>query len=158
MSPLRALKAWISAHSCTIKIPRTIPATTPAEKISSISFISYAFRKLLFFWWIRFGRNAKRIPRRKVWKTKHLGRVAGWQLARASCQIVNDWKNKSARGLAWQCYPCWIEYLIVNVISWFQLHCMRFINQRSNPFTVFGINQPLPLNREVTPRQWVSTR
>jgi hypothetical protein len=31
-----------SAHSCTIKIPRTIPATIPIEKIRSISFMCYA--------------------------------------------------------------------------------------------------------------------
>jgi hypothetical protein len=35
----------LSAYSCTIKIPRIIPATTPAEKIKSISFICCAFRK-----------------------------------------------------------------------------------------------------------------
>jgi len=35
-----------SAHSCTIKIPRTMPATIPIEKIRSISFICYVSRKL----------------------------------------------------------------------------------------------------------------
>jgi hypothetical protein len=33
----------IPNQSWTIKIPRIIPATTPAEKIKSISFIGMAF-------------------------------------------------------------------------------------------------------------------
>jgi len=38
-----------SPHSCTIKIPRIIPATTPTEKIKSISFIGCAFSKLFVY-------------------------------------------------------------------------------------------------------------
>jgi hypothetical protein len=33
------MKSVKSAHSCAIQIPRTIPATTPIEKIKSISLI-----------------------------------------------------------------------------------------------------------------------
>ena len=33
------MKSVKSTHSCASKIPRTIPATTPAEKIKSISLI-----------------------------------------------------------------------------------------------------------------------
>jgi hypothetical protein len=33
------MKPVNSAHSCTIRIPKTIPATTPTEKIKSISLI-----------------------------------------------------------------------------------------------------------------------
>ena len=47
---VESMKSVKSSHSCTSKIPRTIPATTPTEKISIISFICYTFRKLgLFF-------------------------------------------------------------------------------------------------------------
>ena len=35
------MKSVKSTHSCTSKIPRTIPATTPTEKIKSISLICY---------------------------------------------------------------------------------------------------------------------
>jgi len=41
------MKSVKPAHSCTIKIPKTIPATTPTEKIKSMSFICYVSRKLL---------------------------------------------------------------------------------------------------------------
>ena len=40
------MKSVKSTHSCASKIPRTIPATTPAEKIKSISLICYFSRKL----------------------------------------------------------------------------------------------------------------
>jgi hypothetical protein len=43
---VESMKSVKSAHSCTIKIPRTIPATIPTEKIRSISFICYVSRKL----------------------------------------------------------------------------------------------------------------
>lgn len=35
------MKSVKSAHSCTIKIPRTIPATTPTEKIKSMFLGNY---------------------------------------------------------------------------------------------------------------------
>ena len=77
-----------AAHSCTIKIPRTIPATIPIEKIRSISFMCYA-SSVDFV-----SAEAKHIPQRKVWKSALL---AGYlpdnlaQLGTGSCQIVNDW-------------------------------------------------------------------
>jgi hypothetical protein len=93
---VESMKSVKSAHSCTIKIPRTIPATTPAEKISSISFICYAFRKLFFFSLLMnlLRQEGKTNTTTKSLKSKYLGRVAGWQLAHRSCQIVNDWKKK----------------------------------------------------------------
>jgi hypothetical protein len=44
---VESMKSVKSAHSCTIKIPRTIPATKPTEKIKSMSLICYVSRKLL---------------------------------------------------------------------------------------------------------------
>ena len=38
------MKSVKSAHTCAIKISRTIPATTPIENIKSISFICYVSR------------------------------------------------------------------------------------------------------------------
>ena len=49
------MKSIKTAHSCAIKIPRTIPATIPIEKIKSISFICYVSRKL--FVWPSRGRS-----------------------------------------------------------------------------------------------------
>jgi hypothetical protein len=43
---IESIKSVNSTHSCAIKISRTIPATTPTEKIKSISFICYVSRKL----------------------------------------------------------------------------------------------------------------
>jgi hypothetical protein len=76
---VESMKSVKSAHSCTIKIPRTIPATTPAEKISSISFICYAFRKLFFFSLLMnlLRQECKTNTTTKSLKSKYLGRVAG---------------------------------------------------------------------------------
>jgi hypothetical protein len=41
------MKSVKSAHSCTIKIPRTIPATTPTEKIKSMSLIGLCLPEII---------------------------------------------------------------------------------------------------------------
>ena len=43
---VESVKSVKSAHSCTIRIPRTIPANTPTEKIKSTSLICYVPSKL----------------------------------------------------------------------------------------------------------------
>ena len=48
---VESMKSVKSAHSCAIRIPRTIPAITPIEKISSISLICYYLLKCVPLAW-----------------------------------------------------------------------------------------------------------
>jgi hypothetical protein len=66
---VESMKSIKFAHSCTIKIPRTIPATIPTEKIRSISFICYVSRRL--FACLSRGRFASC----KFWNNEMIARV-----------------------------------------------------------------------------------